>query len=331
MNSPYTFLFPGQGAQALGMAVDLADSRQEARRIFDMGRDVLGRDVLAICRSGPEEELNSTRISQPAIFLHSMAALEVLGTETGSGGFCQGLDAPGAAGLSLGEYSALVFVGSLTFQDALQIVSLRGQYMQEACDTTKGTMASVIAMATAKVEEIIESAKTEGFLVSVANYNSPDQTVISGEASAVEEAVKRLTAAGARKTIRLKVAGAYHSPLMAPATKKLEPYLRAVKIREPRVPFFSNVTGAQVRDPEAIRRNLILQVEHPVRWEQILRALAASGMKRALEVGPGKVLAGLLRSVVREVEVTNAGTLGAVLKLKEELLKPMEVSDHANG
>ncbi len=326
MTCSYSFLFPGQGAQALGMACDLADSRAEAKRVFDRGREVLGRDVLAICRSGPEEELHSTRISQPAIFLHSMAALEVLGADTGKGPFCQGIVAPGAAGLSLGEYSALVFVGSLAFEDALRIVSLRGQYMQEACDAAKGTMVSVIGLEASKVEAVVEGARSDGLLVSVANYNSPDQTVISGELGSVDEAVKRLQAAGARRALPLKVAGAYHSALMAPATKKLEPHLRSVRIQEPRLPFFSNVAGAEVRDPERIRRNLILQVESSVRWEQTLRALVACGMKRALEVGPGKVLAGLLRGVTREVEVVNAGTLESVSKLKDELLKPVEVA-----
>jgi [acyl-carrier-protein] S-malonyltransferase len=320
MALPFSFLFPGQGAQAIGMAVDLAAARPEARAVFDAGREALGRDILGICREGPEDELSSTRTSQPAIFLHSMAALEVLGKETGTGRFSRGLPALAAAGLSLGEYSALVFAGSIEFEDAIRIVGLRGELMQEACDAEKGAMFSIVGLAASRVEEVVQKARADGLRIGIANYNSPDQTVISGEAGAAEETVKRLEAAGARRAIRLKVAGAYHSELMASATRKLEPALRKLAIREPRVPFHSNVTGAEERDPEAIRENLIRQVESSVRWEQILRALVNRGMTRALEVGPGRVLAGLMRSVSRDVEVLAAGTLEGLTKLKEECL-----------
>jgi [acyl-carrier-protein] S-malonyltransferase len=313
------------------MAVDLAGARPEARAVFDAGRELLGRDILGICRDGPEEELHSTRTSQPAIFLHSMAVLEVLGKDLSAGRFAHGVPAQAAAGLSLGEYSALVFAGSLEFEDALRIVGLRGQLMQEACDASRGSMASIIGLQAGKVEDVVEKARSDGFQVGVANYNSPDQTVISGEVGAVDEAVKRLDAAGARRAIRLKVAGAYHSTLMAPATAKLEPHLRKLPIREPRVPFYSNVAGVEVRDPEEIRRNLIRQVESPVRWEQILRALLACGMTRALELGPGRVLAGLARSVSRDVEVFAAGTLDGLGKLANDVLKPLGILQSARN
>jgi [acyl-carrier-protein] S-malonyltransferase len=330
MTSATTFLFPGQGAQALGMAVDLADSCPEARAVFEAGREILGRDILEVCRKGPEDELNSTRTSQPAIFLHSLAALEVLGKETGTGKLAQAFPTLAAAGLSLGEYSALVFAGALDFEEAVRIVGARGEFMQEACLAAKGTMSSILGLAAARVETVVEEAKRDGLRVGIANYNAPDQTVISGEAGAVEETVKRLQAAGARRAIQLKVAGAYHSPLMAPATKKLEPYLRRAKIREPRVPFLSNVTGGVVRDPEAIRENLIRQVESSVRWEQTLRTLVADlGMTRALEVGTGKVLAGLLRSLAKEtplpradVEILPAGTLESISSLSKAGCSP---------
>lgn len=331
MTPQYTLLFPGQGAQALGMAADLVDARPEAKRIFERGREVLGRDILEICRSGPEEELHSTRTSQPAIFLHSLAVLEVLGADLNLGRFCEKLPALATAGLSLGEYSALVFAGALDFEDALRIVGLRGQLMQEACDAARGTMASIIGLPAARVEEVVAGAQKAGHQVGVANYNSPDQTVISGEIGAVDATIKLLEAAGARRAIRLKVAGAYHSVLMAPATRKLEPHLRALRVKAPRLPFYSNVAGALVSDPEVIRENLLRQVESSVRWEQILRALVDRGMRKALEVGPGKVLAGLCRGVAKEIEVTSVGTLEAVGRLKEELMKPEGALERTNG
>ena len=308
MTSSRAFLFPGQGAQALGMAVDLVDSYPEARAVFESGREILSWDILAVCRDGPEEKLNSTRVSQPAIFLHSMAALEVLSKRWGlKGRYSTGAPALGTAGLSLGEYSALVFAGSLEFQDAIGVVGLRAQFMQEACDLEKGGMASVLGLPAAKVEEVVEAARSKGSRVGVANYNSPEQMVISGEKSALDEAAKALEEAGARRVIRLKVAGAYHSELMASATRKLEPFLKKLTIRRPRIPFYSNVSGAEVDDPEVIRDHLIRQVEHPVRWEQTVRALLQRGLTGALELGPGRVLQGLLRGIQRRLDVISVG------------------------
>lgn len=299
------------------MAVDLVERNPEARAVFEKGKEILGADVFAICRDGPESELNSTRISQPAIFLHSMAVLEVLGNQWGiSRPFCGGMAAAGTAGLSLGEYSALVFAGSLEFEDALKIVGLRAEFMQEACETSRGTMASVIGLPAQKVEEIVSGTGAQGGAVGVANYNSPDQTVISGEIAAVDEAVERLQAAGARRVIRLKVAGAFHSPLMREATRKLEPFLREVSLRRPAVPFFSNVTGARVEDPEAIRQGLVDQIESPVRWTDIVEGLVRGGVTAALEVGPGSVLRGLVRKVRKNVEVLCVGTCTEVENLE---------------
>ena len=305
---PVAFLFPGQGAQVLGMAVDLVDAYPEARAVFDAGKDVLGRDILEVCRTGPEAELNSTRFSQPAIFLHSMAVLKVLD---------EVMEIPvlAAAGLSLGEYSALVCAESVDFSDALQVVALRGEYMQEACDSSSGTMASVIGLPVARVEDVVAQARTDGLNIGIANYNSPNQTVISGEVDAVDVTAKRLEDAGARRTIRLKVAGAYHSSLMASATQRLKPHLEKLAIHAPKVPFYSNVTGTEATGPEQIRENLLLQIENSVRWEQILHSLLAREVKQALELGPGRVLAGLMRSVSREVEVVPVGTLEQVQSL----------------
>lgn len=321
VNPTCAFLFPGQGAQFLGMAVDLVSAYAEARAIFEAGREILGRDFVNVCRQGPEEDLNSTRTSQPAIFLHSMAVLEVLRKCWGvKERFCRGVATIGTAGLSLGEYSALVFAGSLEFEDALRIVAKRGEYMQKACDAARGTMASIFGLGAEKVEEVISRARSDGLRVNVANYNSPEQTVISGEEGAVEDVMTRLQAAGAKRAVRLKVAGAYHSGLMAPATRELEPLLKEMTIRRPGVPFFANTTGAEVSDPEVIRRGLILQIESPVRWRQTLDALLERGVTAALELGPGQVIRGLLRSMSRDVQVTPVGTGGDVEKLtsKEE-------------
>jgi [acyl-carrier-protein] S-malonyltransferase len=319
MKPTTAFLFPGQGAQSPGMAADLIEAHPEARRVFEEGREILGRDFARLCREGPEEELNSTRASQPAIFLHSMAALEVLAkVRAWDGRFCRGMPAAAAAGLSLGEYSALVFAGSLEFEEALRLVGRRGELMQEACDAARGTMASVLGLAAERVEEIVARARDDGLRVGVANYNSPGQTVISGEVEAVDETVRRLEAAGARRAVRLKVAGAYHSELMAPATRKLEPLLRAAAIRKPQAPFFANVAGARLEDPEEIRLGLIRQVESPVRWRQSVAAMLEAGVRAALEIGPGQVLRGLLRGMAREVEVSPAGTAADLGKLAEK-------------
>ena len=302
------------------MAVDLVDAYPEARAVFETGREILKMDLLAICRDGPEAELNSTRISQPAIFLHSMAVLEVLSKHWNvRERFLGGTPALGTAGLSLGEYSALVFAGSLEFEEGVQIVSLRGQYMQEACDKAKGSMASVIGLPAEKVEETVAMARARGLRVGVANYNSPDQTVISGEVPAVEEIAKNLEEAGARRVLRLKVAGAYHSELMASATRKLEPLLRKVSLHKPRIPFYSNVAGSQVEEPEEIRENLIRQVESSVRWEQIVRALLERGLTGAFELGPGRVLQGLLRGIRRDLEIVSVGGCQDLEKNTEKL------------
>jgi [acyl-carrier-protein] S-malonyltransferase len=281
------------------MGVDLAEQHPEVARLYDRSREILQRDLLAICRDGPEAELNSTRNSQPAIFLHSMAVLELLGRRWGAPGpFGRGIPAVATAGLSLGEYSALVFAGSLEFEDALRIVGLRGEFMQRACEAAGGGMAAVMGFAPDGVDSVVDEAKSEGMRVCVANYNSPEQTVISGEGVAVDEVVARLKARGARRVMPLNVVGAFHSPLMAPATRELEPHLRAVPLREPVVPFLSNVTGREARDPEEIREGLIRQVESSVRWTQSVEEILARGVDEILELGPGRVLQGLVRKVL---------------------------------
>jgi len=323
MTTTHAYLFPGQGAQTRGMGVDLVEAHPEARSVFEAGREVLGFDVYAICRDGPDDELNSTRVSQPAIFLHSMGVLEVLGKHLGvDAAYGTALPASAAAGLSLGEYSALVFAAAMTFEDALFLVGKRGEYMQEACDAEEGSMASVIGLTASQVEEVVADAVGDGnragLEVGIANYNSPSQTVISGERRAVEETVEKLKAAGARRAVMLQVAGAYHSPLMASAARKMEPLLEKVTISPPRVPFFGNYSGDQVSDPDQIRRGLTHQIDSAVRWDQSVRAMIENGVVGggALEIGPGRVIRGLMRNIDSSVSVQSIGDVEALDKLE---------------
>ena len=311
----HAFLFPGQGAQTLGMAVDLVEASPYARAVYERAWEILEEDFLTVCRDGPEALLNSTRVSQPAIFLHSMAVLAVLaGERVEDESFCEGIEAKGTAGLSLGEYSALVFAGSLRFDDALRIVTLRGQYMQQACEETAGSMASILGLPAAQVEDVLTEMKGKNAAVriGVANYNASNQTVISGDVAGVKAAIERLKEAGAKRAIALRVAGAYHSELMAPATAKLAPLLEELPIHEPRVPFYPNVTGSQVSDPEEIRSGLIRQVESSVRWVSIMKALLEAGLEGAYELGPGRVLKGLMKSVARGLPVVCLGTAASL-------------------
>ncbi|OUU26255.1 MAG: [acyl-carrier-protein] S-malonyltransferase [Planctomycetia bacterium TMED53] len=300
-NSPHTdsvraLLFPGQGAQFVGMATDLFGSEPVARELFELASDRMGKDLIGLCTDGPQEALNATDICQPAIFVASMATLRVIELHGGS----NHLESRATAGLSLGEYSALVHCGALRFEDALEVVIARGRAMQEACESTEGTMASILGLDLEAVREVVAEAATAG-VVAVANVNAATQIVISGEKAAVALAGEKAQEKGARRVIPLEVAGAYHSPLMASATDKLRPILSEVEIQEPKIPFYANVSGARVSDPEEIRSGLIQQVESSVLWEPILRQLIAEGVEEVLEPGPGKVVAGLVRQVDRGV------------------------------
>jgi len=298
------------------MAADLCEAEPRAQAVFDRGREVLGFDVLAICKDGPEEELGSTRVSQPAIFLHSMATLELISERFGGGSFGREIPAAASAGLSLGEYSALVFAGALEFEDALAVVGKRGEYMQAACDDREGTMASVLGMKAEEIEAVVEKCRGDGLDVGVANYNSPAQTVISGEVGAVNTCAEALKEAGARRVVILRVAGAYHSSLMRSATEKLEPMLADLRISSPRIPFYQNYSGTRVEDPEEIRRGLLLQVESSVRWDPSVRELVSAGVTSAVEIGPGTVLAGLVKNIDRNVPVQSLGTVEALDNLE---------------
>jgi [acyl-carrier-protein] S-malonyltransferase len=293
------FLFPGQGAQTVGMARALCESVPAARQLFADADAVLGYDLLEVCVNGPAERLNSTAVSQPAIFVASLAALESLRQTDGAA-----LDSCSAtAGLSLGEYTALVFAGSITFADGLRLVHKRGQAMQAAADATPSAMASVLGMERPQVEELCSKARSEG-LIQLANLLCPGNLVVSGTAAAISAAEKHAEAAGGR-TIRLAVAGAFHTPLMKPADDVLAEALAGVDLKPPRVPVWSNVDARPHTDPTEIRRQLVRQVVEPVLWEQTLRGLLADGIDRFYEVGPGRVLAGLLKRVHRKAECVN--------------------------
>jgi len=289
-------LFPGQGSQFVGMAADLVESYPVARELFDVAGDRMGEDLADICASGPRERLNSTEFSQPAIFVASMAVIQILEQSGGS----HLLRAQATAGLSLGEYSALVFAGSIRFEDALEIVIARAKAMQRACDRVEGTMTSILGLELDQVREAVQDAQAEG-VVAIANVNATTQIVISGEVEAVRKAADAASEMGARRIVELEVAGAYHSPLMATATEELAPLLKELEIQPPELHFYPNVLGQPIDDPSRIRQCLLQQIESPVLWEPTLRALVRDGLDEVIEPGPGQVVAGLLRQVDRSI------------------------------
>jgi len=293
------FLFPGQGAQYVGMGRELCASLPRARQLIEQAAGLLGYDLLEVCVNGPAERLNWTAVSQPAIFVASLAALELLRERTPEAE----TDCVACAGLSLGEYTALVCAGSLDFAEGLGVVRRRGEAMQAAADATPSGMASILGLEPARVEELCAQARAEG-PVQVANYLCPGNLAVSGGKAALET-LERLVSEAGGKTVRLAVAGAFHTDLMKPADQALAQALSGVTLRPPRVPVWSNVDAQPHTDPEEIRELLVRQVLQPVRWEPSMRGLLASGVERFYEVGPGRVLAGLLRRVQRKVDCQN--------------------------
>jgi [acyl-carrier-protein] S-malonyltransferase len=292
------YLFPGQGAQFVGMGKDIHDAHDYVRGIYTKANEILGYDIAKLCFEGPMEKLTQTKFSQPAILVTSTAALEVLRRSANPP------EPAATSGLSLGEYTSLVFAGSLTFEDALSIVDKRGRFMQEACDSSDGSMVSVIGLDHAQVEDIVSRAAAKG-VVCAGNYNSPQQIAVSGDRVALEEVSKLAAEAGAKRVIPLKVAGAFHSELMSPAAKKLAPHIEKAEVQKPEVPFISNVTGKFTDSPEEIKQNLIRQVNTPVRWSQSMELLISEGITDYLEIGPGRVLAGLMRRISPDASVTS--------------------------
>jgi len=284
------FVFAGQGAQVVGMG----EAYPACRALYAKADEVLGFSLSKICFEGPETELTKSNRCQPAIFVTSMACYTALGLEAGR------IDTAGVAGLSLGEWSALNMAGALTFEDTLAVLEARGRFMQEACEEREGGMVSVIGLSLDQIKTIAQATGVE-----IANLNSPDQTVLSGPRAGIAEAAKAAEAAGAKRAIVLNVAGAFHSSLMASAADKLAPVLARTEIRTPAVPVIANVTGQPHGTPDEIRSTMLRQVTSSVRWQSCVEWLAGAGAQAFIECGPGKILSGLIRRIVRDVGTFN--------------------------
>jgi [acyl-carrier-protein] S-malonyltransferase len=292
------YVFPGQGAQFSGMGKELYEASPLAKELFSKGNDILGFDIQKIMFEGTAEELKQTKVTQPAIFLHSTILAACLGDS-----FSPDM----VAGHSLGEFSALVANRSLSFEDGLSLVSKRALAMQKACEKEPSTMAAILGLDDAIVEEICSGI--DGIVVP-ANYNCPGQLVISGAIPAVEEACKKLSDAGARRAMVLPVGGAFHSPLMEPAREELAAAIEATSFNAPICPVYQNVNAQAVSDPNEIKKNLVLQLTGAVKWTQIMKKMLADGASHITEVGPGRVLQGLFKKVNREVLTEGASIPG---------------------
>ncbi len=295
------FIFPGQASQYVGMGKDLYENSQIAREIFDEAEEILGFELKRICFEGPEEELKRTKVTQPAIFVHSYIVSKLINGK---------LKADMTAGHSLGEYSALVYAGVLSFEDALKIVKLRGELMQKAGEENPGTMAAIVGLEDVKVREICEEVK-DG-VVQPANFNAPGQIVISGEVEAVKKAMELAQKAGAKMVKELVVSGAFHSPLMESAKEKLKEALDEVKFHKPSIPVYFNVTAKPAFEPEEIKNLLYLQITSPVLWSQIIVNMASDGATKFYEIGPGKVLQGLVKRIISNVEIAGFDKLNDI-------------------
>lgn len=287
------YIFPGQGAQFVGMGKDLYDNHSLAKELFEKANEILGFRITDIMFEGSAEELKQTKVTQPAIFLHSVILAKTL----------EDFQPDMVAGHSLGEFSALVANGSLAFEDGLKLVSQRALAMQEACEAVPSTMAAVLGLADEKVEEVC--ASINGVVVA-ANYNCPGQLVISGSKEAIDEACVKMKEAGAKRALPLPVGGAFHSPLMKPAEEKLAAAIENTKFSTPSCPVYQNVTTTAVSEPEQIKANLIKQLTAPVKWTQSVEQMIADGAQEFVEVGPGKVLQGLVKKINREVDAHSA-------------------------
>ena len=288
------YIFPGQGAQFPGMGKELYENFSLAKKRFEQANKLLGFDISSIMFDGSKEDLQQTSVTQPAVFLHSVILSEIMGED---------FQHKMVAGHSLGEFSALTAAGALSFEDGLQLVSQRAQAMQKACDEVPGTMAAVLGLEDAQVEDVC--ASITGTVVA-ANYNCPGQLVISGELAAVEAACEALKEAGARRALVLPVGGAFHSPLMEPARQELAEAIQSTTFHDPRCRIYQNVTGQAVMEKEVIKNNLIAQLTAPVRWTQSVQQMIYDGATSFTEVGPGKVLQGLVRKINGEASVSSA-------------------------
>jgi len=288
------YVFPGQGAQFSGMGLDLYNQSDVAKELFDSANSILGFKITEIMFNGSAEDLKQTKVTQPAIFLHSVILAKILGDN---------FKPEMVAGHSLGEFSALVSTGVISFEDGLKLVSKRATAMQKACDIQKSTMAAVLGLEDSIVEKVCDSI--DGVVVA-ANYNCPGQLVISGEINAINEACEKLKENGARRALVLPVGGAFHSPLMSPAKEELEKAIKNTIFHKPSCPIYQNVTASAVMDENEIKNNLISQLTSPVRWTHTIQQMVEDGASEFIEVGPGKVLQGLVKKINRESEVSSA-------------------------
>lgn len=286
------FVFPGQGSQFVGMGKDLYENNETAKELFEKANEILGFRITDIMFEGTDAELTQTKVTQPAVFLHSVISAVCLGEE-----FAPAM----VAGHSLGELSALVAAGAISFEDGVRLVSARALAMQKACEAAPGTMAAVIGLPDEKIEEICAEVSTEGNVVVAANYNCPGQLVISGNVDAINTACEKLKAAGAKRALPLKVGGAFHSPLMQPAKEELEEAIKATTFSEPKCPVYQNVDAQPHTSPEEIKANLIAQLTSSVRWTASVQNMIAAGADDFTECGPGKALQGMIGRIDKTV------------------------------
>lgn len=304
------FIFSGQGSQYTGMGKELYENYEVSKKVFDRANEILGYDLKTMCMTGNEHDLNKTENTQPAILTTSIAILEILKNK--------GINADITAGLSLGEYSALVYSGAIDFEDAVQLVRKRGKFMQEAVPEGKGTMAAIIGLDKKSVLEICEKAKTVG-IVEVSNYNCPGQIVIGGEVDAVLKACEYAKNSGAKKAVQLKVSAPFHTSMLKPAAEELEKELKKVEIKEFDIPVISNVTAQYVSDKSEIKGLLTKQVMNPVLWEDSVRKMINDGVDIFIEIGPGKTLRSFVRKIDKNVTALNVEDIKTLNKTLEKL------------